>query len=134
MNVMLSGLEALLAEAEMADRAAKVLQAAWQAEGRAITSNDLFDAMYDDDPAGGPSQTKCYVDLRGAVTDLDAALSGSGVSVVYRSGGRARWRLRIKAGIRDGDLASTGNRTMGGGVCRKFAYPLKGIISLHFLW
>jgi hypothetical protein len=33
-----------------------------------------------------------------------------------------------QGGMRDGDLASTGNRTMGGGVGRKFAYPLNGMI------
>lgn len=83
----------------MTDHARAVLGAVWEAKGRAITSTELFDAMYVDDPDGGPSVTRCYSDLRQAAKVLDDALAGSGVAVAQiaqrKSGGR--WRLRIEA-------------------------------------
>lgn len=83
----------------MTDHAGAVLTALWEAQGKATTSNALFDAMYADDPNGGPSVTQCYADLRQAAKALNGALAGSGVVLARlpQRGSGGRWCLRIEA-------------------------------------
>lgn len=77
--------------------AVAVLRTAWAARGLPVTAMALFDAIYTDDPDGGPSQARMYRDLREAVTNLNDALGRSGVIVLYD--GRAKgWRLEILEG------------------------------------
>lgn len=57
----------------------------------------MFDAMYVDDPDGGPSQSRMYLDLREAVARLNDVAGRSGIVVLYC--GRAKgWRLEILEG------------------------------------
>lgn len=92
-------LDDLIRSRRIKGHAAAILTAVWDAAGAAVTSSALFDAMYADDIDGGPSQTQMYCALKRAVRALDAALAGSGVSVVALGNGkgtaRGTWRLKI---------------------------------------
>ncbi len=84
----------------MTPHAGAVLTAVWEAQGKALTSHALFDAIYADDPDGGPSsQTQCYADLRRTAKALNDALAGSGVVLARlpQRGSGGRWCLRIEA-------------------------------------
>ena len=76
---------------------AAVLETVWAARGLPVTAMTLFDAIYADDPDGGPSQARMYRDLREAVANLNDTLERSGAIVLYD--GRAKgWRLVILEG------------------------------------
>lgn len=96
-SVPVPDLDDLLDLPGMTDHAAAVLTAVWEAQGKAVTSNMLFDAMYADDPDGGPSTTQCYADLRRAVKALNDALAGLGVLLARLPprGSNGRWCLKI---------------------------------------
>jgi hypothetical protein len=68
-----------------------VLRAVWEGGGRPVQTERVFDAMYCDDPNGGPTQSKMYLAFKVALHRLRARLEGSGVSIVtvgYRRGYR----------------------------------------------
>ncbi|PZX39379.1 hypothetical protein LY56_02912 [Roseinatronobacter thiooxidans] len=71
-----------------------VLRAVWASAGRTVTTLDLFDAMYVDDPDGGPSQARMYEDLHDAINVVNVSLAGK-VRIVPKGVGRGRWRLQI---------------------------------------
>lgn len=81
----------LIADREISGHAAAVLEAVWRGKGMPVMSGIIFDAMYADDPDGGPSPTIMYRALRKACDGLSAQLKGCGVSVAevgYRQGFR----------------------------------------------
>ncbi|MER8993527.1 hypothetical protein [Mesorhizobium sp. M0678] len=85
----------LIAECGIGGHAAAVLEAVWRGKGMPVMSQAMFDAMYSDDPDGGPSPTRMYLDLRKAIDGLNARLKDRGVSVVeagYRQGLRLELR------------------------------------------
>lgn len=68
---------------------ARILGAVWRGKGRPVPTQRIFDAMYADDPDGGPSQVEMYKSFKAALFLLRQRLDGSGVSVVnigYRRG------------------------------------------------
>ena len=84
----------------MTDHAGAVLTAIWEAQGKATTTNTLFDAMCADDPDSGPSVTQCYAALRRTAKALNDAPAGSGLVLarLAQRGPSWRWGLRIEAG------------------------------------
>ena len=99
-SVPVPDLDDLLDLPGVTPHAGAVLTAVWEAQGKALTSHALFDAIYADDPDGGPSsQTQCYADLRRTATALNGALAGSGVVLARlpQRGSGGRWCLRIEA-------------------------------------
>ncbi|MES0016149.1 hypothetical protein [Mesorhizobium sp. M0036] len=98
-------LDHLLASREIKGFEAAVLAEVWRGKGMRVASERLWDAMYADDPDGGPASTqRMYADLRGAIYSLNTRLNDSGISVLrdYRSGFRlalksqnASWEINI---------------------------------------
>jgi len=73
---------------------ATVLETLWTARGLPVAATALFDAMYADDPDGGPSQSRMYRDLRAAVANLNDTLGRNGIIVLYDDRAKG-WRLKI---------------------------------------
>lgn len=59
-----------------------ILETVWRGKGRPVPTSKIFDAMYFDDPDGGPGQNKMYAAFKVALCRLRKKLKGSGVSVV----------------------------------------------------
>lgn len=59
-----------------------ILEAVWRGKGRSVPTQRIFDAMYADDPDGGPSQTEMYKRFKFGLHRLRNKLAGTGVSVV----------------------------------------------------
>lgn len=69
----------------------RILGAVWRGKGYAVETERIFDAMYVDDPDGGPSPGKMYSAFKVALCRLRARLQGSGIDVEnvgYRRGFR----------------------------------------------
>lgn len=74
---------------------AAVLEAVWRGRGLPVKADRIFDAMYADDPDGGPMPTRMYRELRAALSRLGGKLSGSRIAVEpvgYRRGFRLTLR------------------------------------------
>lgn len=70
---------------------AQILSAVWKGKGMPVSTERIFDAMYVDDPDGGPSPTAMYRAFKVALCHLRKRLEGSGVTVEnvgYRMGYR----------------------------------------------
>lgn len=70
---------------------ARILGAIWRGKGHAVQTERIFDAMYVDDPDGGPSPQRMYAAFKVALCHLRKRLEGSGVgieNVGYRCGYR----------------------------------------------
>jgi hypothetical protein len=87
-----------MAERGINGHAAAVLVALWEGRGLPVMTERVFDAMYADDPDGGPSPSRMYIALRRVIAELNAKLSGSGVAAV-EAGYRMGWRLRISVSV-----------------------------------
>lgn len=75
----------------LTDFEAHILRAIWRGKGLPVKTERIFDAMYADDPDGGPSRTKMYDAFKVALCRLRKRIEGSGVSVEnvgYRRGYR----------------------------------------------
>lgn len=78
---------------------ARILRAIWRGNGRPVQTERVFDAMYVDDPDGGPSPNKMYSAFKVSLCHLRQRLNGSGITIVnvgYRQG----YRLVISEGCR----------------------------------
>lgn len=58
-----------------------ILEAVWRGKGRSVPTQRIFDAMYADDPDGGPSQTEMYKRFKFGLHRLRQKLKGTGVAV-----------------------------------------------------
>jgi hypothetical protein len=70
---------------------ARILGAVWKGRGMPVMTERVFDAMYVDDPDGGPTPTKMYLAFKVALCHLREKLEGSGISIEnvgYRRGYR----------------------------------------------
>lgn len=70
---------------------ARVLSAIWKGNGMPVQTERVFDAMYADDPDGGPSYASMYSSFKVALCRLRGRLEGSGISIEtvgYRRGFR----------------------------------------------
>lgn len=87
-------LDALLEERGLTDMEAAILGAVWRGRGMPVMCERIFDAMYADDPDGGPTPSRMYMQFKAGRRALLAKLAGSGVGIV--SGGwKKGWRLVI---------------------------------------
>ncbi|RVD11639.1 MAG: hypothetical protein E5V37_00775 [Mesorhizobium sp.] len=93
-TVAVPALDDLLASREIEGLEASILGAVWSGKGRAVNTEKLFDAMYADDPDGGPSPTRMYLSFNRALARLNNLLDGSGVSIVA-VGFRQGYRLEL---------------------------------------
>lgn len=94
--VPVPGLEIVIDRYRLAPLQAAILSALWRARGMPVSNDRLFSAMYADDPDGGPSASKMYAALKGALFDLRERIAGSGVSV-ESAGYRRGFRLVLGA-------------------------------------
>lgn len=82
----------LIRDHALSENAEALLRAIFAADGLPISTSAIFDAMYADDPDGGPSPGVMYSDANAAHAELQSVLAGTGVGVVRRDRG---WRLRL---------------------------------------
>jgi hypothetical protein len=78
---------------------ARILGAVWKGKGHPVQTERIFDAMYADDPDGGPTPTKMYLAFKVALCHLRKKLNGSGIgveSVGYRQGYRLVLGLKLE--------------------------------------
>lgn len=69
----------------------RILGAVWKGRGHPVITERIFDAMYADDPDGGPTPARMYGAFKVALCHLRARLKGSGISIEnvgYRRGYR----------------------------------------------
>ncbi|MGY4333166.1 hypothetical protein ACVWWG_007583 [Bradyrhizobium sp. LB7.2] len=76
---------------------ARILGAIWKGKGHPVQTERIFDAMYADDPDGGPSPTRMYAAFKVALCHLRVRLRGSGISI-ENVGYRRGYRLIIGKG------------------------------------
>ena len=74
---------------------ARILRAVWRGKGHPVQTERIFDAMYQDDPDGGPSPTRMYAAFKVALCHLRDRLRESGVSI-ENVGYRRGYRLVIE--------------------------------------
>lgn len=70
---------------------ARILTAVWKGKGMPVSTERVFDAMYADDPDGGPSETAMYRAFKVALCRLRKRLRGAGIGIEncgYRQGYR----------------------------------------------
>jgi len=79
---------------------ARILRAIWRGKGHPVKTERIFDAMYADDPDGGPSPTRMYLSFKVALCHMRKKLAGSGIAI-ETVGYRRGYRLVIK-GAQDG--------------------------------
>lgn len=75
----------------LTNREKKILEAVWRGNGMPVFADRIFQAMYEDDPDGGPGQAKMYREFKVALHHARKKLKGSGVDVEnigYRKGYR----------------------------------------------
>jgi hypothetical protein len=96
-TVKVPTLDVLIQERAIDGTAERVLRAIWRGRGLPVQSSDIFDAMYADDPNGGPSQCRMYRALGNALQILGERLQGAGVSI-SPVGHRRGYRLGITEG------------------------------------
>jgi hypothetical protein len=73
-------------------RGQAILRTVWRAKGRPVPTERIFDAMYADDPDGGPAPERMYATFKACMHSLRCRLAGSGVSI-ENSGYRQGYRL-----------------------------------------
>jgi hypothetical protein len=87
-------LEALIDHYRLAPIEAAVLRAIWRGRGLPVSTERVFDAMYLDDPDGGPSPARMYAAFKVALHHLRKKLGPAGISVAS-AGCRRGYRLVI---------------------------------------
>lgn len=91
-KVMVPTLNIVIDRYDVTPLQARILGAVWKGKGHPVQTERIFDAMYEDDPDGGPTPTKMYAALKVALCHLRKKLDGSGVGI-ENVGYRAGWRL-----------------------------------------
>lgn len=87
----------LMNERGLSECAQSDLEAVYQAAGRPVTADAIFDRLYGGDADGGPSQARMYADLRDALAEPCDKLYGTSLSVAHQSR-QAGWRLPMDLG------------------------------------
>ncbi|MFB6448385.1 hypothetical protein [Bradyrhizobium tunisiense] len=75
---------------------ARILGAIWKGKGHPVQTQRVFDAMYIDDPDGGPEPARMYSAFKVGLCHLRARLAGSGITI-ENVGYRRGYRLLIAA-------------------------------------
>lgn len=73
---------------------ARVLTAIWEGNGKPVSAQKIFDAMYEDDINGGPADGTMYNAFKVCLFKLRRRLEGIGISIVNSGYGRG-YRLVI---------------------------------------
>lgn len=81
-------LEIIVDHYRVSPQEARILGAIWKGRGLPVPTTRIFDAMYVDDPDGGPSPTRMYSAFKVALSHLRSRLQGSGVSIENAGYGR----------------------------------------------
>lgn len=87
---------------------ARILGAIWRGRGMPVQTERIFDAMYEDDPDGGPSRVKMYTAFKVALHHLRRRIAGSGIGIKSAGYGRG-YRLLVDR-IRSRDANRLENR------------------------
>lgn len=88
-------IEVITARRNLTSLQAEILRAVWNGKGMPVPTERIFDAMYADDPDGGPEAARMYATFKVSLVHLRARLEGSGVAV-ESVGNRRGYRLVIK--------------------------------------
>lgn len=89
--VTLPSVEIMIDAYNIAPLEGRILGAIWKGKGMPVSTDRIFDAMYIDDPDGGPTPTRMYAAFKVALHHLRHKLEGSGVGIEnpgYRRGYR----------------------------------------------
>lgn len=70
----------------------RILGAVWRGRGLPVSAERIFDAMYADDPEGGPELPKMYAAFKESLHRVRVKLNGSGIEII-NSGYRKGYRL-----------------------------------------
>lgn len=84
-------LELVIDHYKLTPTQAAILRAVWRGRGFPVTTERIFDVMYEDDPDGGPEPQRMYSAFKTALSRLRDRLEGSGVNIEtvgYRQGYR----------------------------------------------
>ncbi|NJL06837.1 MAG: hypothetical protein HC900_00175 [Methylacidiphilales bacterium] len=84
-------LAALISGLLLPPQQATILSMVWAANGRPIIAERIIDALYADDPDGGPSPAKAYAFFKTQLSLLRGRLKGFGVSIETAPGNRGYW-------------------------------------------
>lgn len=90
-RVGVPSMEMLVQHCGISEFQSRILGAVWRGKGQTVPTQRIFDAMYFDDPDGGPSHVEMYKSFKEALFRLRERLDGSGVgieNVGYRRGYR----------------------------------------------
>lgn len=87
-------LELIIHHYQLSNQQAAILKAIWKGRGYPVQTERIFDAMYADDPNGGPSPSKMYSAFKIALHHLRNRLQGSGI-MIENVGYRQGYRLTI---------------------------------------
>ena len=95
-SVAVPSIEIIVQNYGIAPLEARILGAVWRGRGRPVSSEQIFDAMFADDPDGGPSSyTALYNALKFGLHRLRGRLERSGIGV-ENVGYRRGYRLVMK--------------------------------------
>jgi len=72
-----------------------ILRSVWRGKGSPVPNQRIIDAMYSDDPDGGPDPSRAYLALKVSMCHLRKRLTGSGV-FIENAGYRLGYRLNLK--------------------------------------
>ncbi|WP_454618395.1 hypothetical protein [Bradyrhizobium cenepequi] len=75
-SVRVPTLEIIIDHYKVTPLEARILGAIWKGKGHPVQTERIFDAMYVDDPDGGPSPTRMYLAFKVALCHLRARLDG----------------------------------------------------------
>lgn len=90
-------LEAVIDWYDIPPQEEAILRAVWAGKGRPVQNERIIDAMYADDPDGGPSPQAAYRALKVSMHHLRERLRLSGVKIV-NAGYRQGYRLVLEEG------------------------------------
>lgn len=91
---------------------ARILGAIWRGRGMPVQTERIFDAMYEDDPDGGPSRVKMYAAFKVALHHLRRRIAGSGIKVESAGYGRG-YRLLVNRRSHDANRRSVASAAQG---------------------
>lgn len=74
---------------------ADVLRVVWNGRGHPVRTERIFEAMYANDPNGGPTHRIMYERLKAILFRLREKLEGSGISIEL-AGHNCGYRLKLK--------------------------------------